>query len=70
MYQVEVSKLVGPSWLFLLSKDVEGMGQSRDFSHPRSAGVQDNLEGIHAISRPVCESLHNIAGGFLSLPLA
>ena len=69
MYYVEVSKLVETSWLYVPVNSVGGVGRSKDWSLPRSAGVQDNLEVIHANIRSVCVSLHKISGVFLSLRL-
>ena len=57
MYLVEVSKVVGPSWLFIPEKSVGGLGGNRDQYLPRNAGVHANLEGIHTISWTVCVSL-------------
>ena len=70
MYRVEVSKVVGTSWLLVLENAVVGVGHSTYRVLPRSAGVQANLEEIHVIRRPVCASLQKFPGGFLSLTLS
>ena len=69
MYGVEVSKVVGLSWLFVALISVGSVGCSRDRSLPRSDGFQANLEGINEISRPMHAILQKILGGFLSLCL-
>ena len=70
MYRVEVSKVVGISWLFIPENAMERLGHSRDWSLPLSARVQTNLEVIHAIIRLMCEISQKISGGFLNLRLA
>ena len=57
---VEVSKVVGPSWLLFPENYVGILERSIDMSPPWSSGVQANLEGIHAIIRTVCTILQKI----------
>ena len=45
VYHVEVSKLVGKSWLFFPSNTIGILGRSRDRSLPRSSVFQANLGG-------------------------
>ena len=70
MYLVEVPKMVGSYWFLVPVNALRKVECSRDWSLPRGAGVQYNLEGIHAISRLMCEIWWKILGGFLSLRLA
>ena len=70
MYCIEVSKEVGPYLLFVPAYALGGMVHIRYRSLPWSSGVQDNLEGIHAIIRPMCENLQKMSRGSLSLRLA
>ena len=70
VYRVEVSKTVGT---YLLKVSVNSLGKlrhNRDISLPWSSVVQDNCEGIHAISRLVCEIWQKMSGNFLNLCLA
>ena len=70
MYHIEVSKAVGKSWLLVTLNTLGSLGRIRYWYLLLSAGVQANLEGIHTNSRPMCEILHKMSGGFLSLHLA
>ena len=70
MYHIEVSKVIGYSWLFVLVNVMGRLGRSRDRSLPQSSGVQANIEGIHEISQPMCENLQKRSGGLLILRLA
>ena len=63
MYRLEVSKVVGTSWFLVPSDALGGLVGSRNSSLPRSSGVQDNLEGVHAISQPMCEIFQEMSGG-------
>ena len=58
MYHVEVSKVVGTSWLLVPSNTGGGMGNCRYLSHPYISGSQANLEGIHVIIRTMCVSFY------------
>ena len=69
VYHIEVSKTVGPYWLLVTVNALVKLGRSRDRSLPRSAGVQDNLEGIHKISRLMCKIWQKMLMGFLILRL-
>ena len=55
MYRLDVSKVVGPSWFLVPSDALGGLVGSRNSSLPWSSGVQDNLEGVYAISQPMCK---------------
>ena len=70
MYHIDVSKTVGPSWLLVPVNALGNLGRSRYRSLPRSAVLQDDLEGIHAIIWLMCEIWKKMSGGFLSLHLA
>ena len=61
--------MAGPFWLLVPVNNLGKMGRSRDFSLPWSAGFQDNLEDIHAISRLMCTIFQKMLGGFLRLHL-
>ena len=69
VYHIEASKLVGPTWLLILVNALGRLVRSGDQSLPRSAGVQANLKGIHAISWRMCAILQKISGKCLSLRL-
>ena len=69
MYRVEVSKKFGPYQFLVPLNALGNLGCSRDHSLPWSSGVQDNIEGIHEISRLMCEIWKKMSGGFLSLLL-
>ena len=58
------------SWLLVPVNDLGNLGRSRDWYLPRSAGFQDNIEGIHAISRLMGAIWKKISVGLLSLILA
>ena len=60
LYRVEVSKLFGPSWLFVPVNALGVLLNSRDWSLFWSAVVQANFRGIHEIIHPVCVSLYKI----------
>ena len=70
MYCIEVLKTAGPYLLLVPVNALGKLGRSRYWYPPQSAEVQDNLEGIHAISRLMCEIWQKMLGGLLSLHLA
>ena len=65
VYHVEVSKTARPYLLLVPVNTLENLGCIRDFSLLHSAGFQDNLEGIHSISRLMYEIWQKMSGGVL-----
>ena len=66
---IDVSKVDGPSWLFVLVNVVQGLKQFIDWSLPQRSRAQDNLEGFHVTIWQVCVSVYTMLGGFLRLHL-
>ena len=69
VYTIDVSKVFEPYWLVSPENVAGRLGRSRDRSLPRSARVQANLGGIHAISQMMCAIFQKMPGGFLILCL-
>ena len=64
---VDVSKVVGTSWLFVPVNAMEQLRQFRYWYFPWKARYQVNLEGFHVAIRPIHVIVQTIQGGLLSL---
>ena len=62
--------MVSTSWFLFSLNALVKLERIRDRYLSRNTGVQDDLEGIHTISRMMCVIWPKMLRGFLSLCLA